>query len=325
MNNFHLKSAGNQPLRALPPLAALQAFERAATHLSFRRAAQDLALTPSAVSHQIRTLEEKLGVRLFARGGRSVRLTPEGERYLRTASAALAALDEATRDLMRAGQGGASKLRVSALPFFTSAVLLPSLGEFRRRHPDIEIHILATHDYADMDAPGVDLAIRYGRERSSGLRLEPLLDVGSLPVCAPTLLPKLVKPADLAHHTLIHVAPQPRAWQAWFKDRKIEGFVPKGELWLDNVPAAIEAAERGLGVALAMHPLIESREGFGKTLAAPFNLPPQRTETLYLVSRPEQTDDRKIVAFRRWLAEAVARASAGKLKDRRPAPRPRRS
>ncbi|TXL82290.1 LysR family transcriptional regulator [Vineibacter terrae] len=312
MKSAHLSSDHLSAAHAIPPLSALLAFERAATHLSFRRAAQELAITPSAVSHQIRGLEERFGVRLFARAGRSVRLTPDGERYLRAAAAGLSLLDEAGRDLHRRGRGGPRELRVSSLPFFTSAVLIPALATFARRHPDLTLHIEATHQYADFDSAGVDVAIRYGRERAAGLRLEPLANVYSQPVCAPRLARAGLKtPADLSRHVLIHVAQQPQSWPAWLKEMNLPSLEPRGHLWFDAVPAALDAAEQGLGVALAMHPLIRGRSGFGTRLVMPFEGRGQRTSTLYFVCRPEQAADRRISAFRRWLIEAVRQASGG--------------
>src|SRR6478672_6505812 len=124
MSNIHLSGPPDLPLRAIPPLAALLAFERAATQLSFRRAARDLALSPSAINHQIRGLEEQFGIKLFIRGARSVRLTTDGERYLAKVSVALATLQEAGRDMLRQRRDGDSELWISSLPFFTTTVLL---------------------------------------------------------------------------------------------------------------------------------------------------------------------------------------------------------
>src|SRR3954471_21575836 len=125
MSKIQPSATSDLPLRAIPPLTALLAFERAASQLSFRRAARDLALSPSAISHQIRGLEEQFGVKLFVRGARSVRLTADGERYLAKVAVALAGLQEASREITRQRRDGSGELWVSALPFFTSAVLLP--------------------------------------------------------------------------------------------------------------------------------------------------------------------------------------------------------
>jgi LysR family transcriptional regulator, glycine cleavage system transcriptional activator len=184
MNEIHLLEAPGSAFRAIPPLSALLAFERAATQLSFRRAARDLSLSPSAISHQIRGLEEQFGVKLFVRGARSVRLTADGERYLAKVAVALATLQDAGRDMLRRRHGGTDELWISSLPFFTSAVLLPALPDFKRRHPDLTLRIEATHQYADFNSSRVDVAIRYGREHSTGLKFEPLIAVKGLPVCS---------------------------------------------------------------------------------------------------------------------------------------------
>lgn len=296
--------------RLIPPLAALLAFERAATQLSFRGAARDLSLSPSAISHQIRGLEQQFGTKLFVRGARSVRLTLDGERYLAKVSAALATLQEASRDMLRQRRESSGELWISSLPFFTSAVLLPALPEFKRRHPQLTLRIEATHQYADFIGSRVDVAIRYGREHAAGLKVEPLVRVSGQPVCTPALVKAgLRRPEDLSREVLIHVTTQPRAWPAWLQQAGLPNLAPRGHLWLDSVPAMLEAAEHGLGVAIAIAPLIKARPGFGKKLVAPFAFEAAPSETIYLISRTEQARDRRIAAVRRWIADAVARAS----------------
>ncbi len=310
MNDIHPWVSADLPLRAIPPLTALLAFERAAAQLSFRRAARDLALSPSAISHQIRGLEALFGVKLFVRGARSVRLTADGERYFAQISVALAALREAGREMQRHRRDAGGELWISALPFFTSTVLIPALADFKRRHPALTLRIEATHQYADFNASRVDVAIRYGREHSAGLKFEPLIEVRGLPVCAPALIKGgLRRPEDLTRQVLIHLTSQPRAWPTWLKAAGIPELTPRGHLWFDSVPAMLEAAEQGLGVTLGMAPLIMARPGFGKRLAAPFDVPVSHMETIYLVSRTEQARDRRIGALRRWIVDAVGRAS----------------
>ena len=311
MNIHPLEAASSPlaPLRAIPPLTALLAFERAAAQLSFRRAARDLSLSPSAISHQIRGLEQQFGVKLFVRGARSVRLTADGERYFAKVSVALAALQDASRDMLRHRRDANAELWISSLPFFTSAVLIPALPEFKRRNPGLTLRIEATHQYADFNASRVDVAIRYGREHSAGLKFEPLVAVKGLPVCAPALVKGgLRAPEDLSREVLIHLTTQPRAWPAWLREAGLPQLAPRGHLWLDSVPAMLEAAEQGLGVTLGMSPLIKARPGFGKKLVAPFAFEATHSETIYLVSRTEQARDRRIAAVRRWIAEAVQRA-----------------
>lgn len=311
MSKTHQSVLRNAPIRSIPPLSALIAFQSAAIHLSFRRAARELALSPSAISHQIRGLEDRLGVRLFARSSRAIRLTAEGKEYLKTVSVALGHLEDASRAMLRRSRNARTELRISSLPFFTSTVLIPALGEFYRQHPELTLHIDATHSYADFDSRGVDAAIRYGKEKASGLKFEQLLKVSGIPVCSPSLVKaKLRQPADLLGAPLIHMSIQPNAWHAWFNEAGIAGQPTGNELWFDNVPAALEAAERGLGVALGMHPLIKSYKGFGKTLVAPFPPSANQKGTLFLVTRPEQSSDKHIAILRRWLVAAVKTATS---------------
>ena len=308
MKTHHLSDAPARASdsRALPPVTALLAFERAARLLSFRRAAQALALSPSAVSHQIRGLERRFGVRLFTRNGREVQLTEVGAQYLQRVSAGLALLDEASRDLQRLGRGAPRQLHLSALPFFANTVLIPKLQSFARRCPDVTLHIYTSHQYADFERSPVDAAVRFGRERSTGLKLEPLVAVRGLPVCAPSVAQSgLQRPHDLANQTLIHMSQRPQAWRTWLADVGAADLAPRAELWLDSVPAVLEAAAHGLGVALAMDPLIRAHPGFGTALVAPMPCGSERIETLYFVTRPERAHERNIECLRRWLHDAV--------------------
>tara|TARA_R110000868_G_scaffold20217_2_gene85797 strand:- start:12310 stop:13260 length:951 start_codon:yes stop_codon:yes gene_type:complete len=305
MKNIHRLRYCKMSSNTIPSIGALQAFRQAAVHLSFRRAADDLGLSPSAVSHQIRGLEALLGVRLFARTPHAVQLTSAGETYLEAVVLALDQLTLAGQNLLDRSNRGRHELRVSALPFFASTILLPHLAQLTDYYAGLHLRLEATHQYADFDASDVDVAIRYGKERTSGLRYEAILDVASMPVCSPSLASQISKLSDLDGHTLIHVSVQPESWSKWLAERKIGSLNQYRALWVDSVPAAIEAAEHGLGIALAMHPLVCAREGFGDRLIAPFT-PSKKENTYYLVMRSEQVGDRRILAFRKWLKAAVA-------------------
>jgi len=294
------------PSRGTPSLAALHAFERSASHLSFRRAAADLSLTASAISHQIRKLEEYLGVRLFVRDARPLALTAEGQRYLGAVSSGLAILGEASREMLRQGRGGAADLKVTAIPFFNQTVILPHLAEFRQRRSSVNIHVHASQDFVDVAGGQADVAIRLGRERATGLRLEPLLETCRMPVAAPSIAATLATPADLAGQTLIHVTSAPDAWAAWFRAAGLEVESPAGEIWVESGAAAIEAAEHGLGIALPLFPLVQLRPGFGQTIVAPFAIE-SSPQMMFFVTRPEHTHDRQVDAFRRFVFELVER------------------
>jgi LysR family transcriptional regulator, glycine cleavage system transcriptional activator len=304
MKSIHSKVAVTTA-QHLPSIVALRSFERAAARLSFKLAAQELAMTPSAVSHQVRGLERQFGVRLFARTGRSVALTLEGEKYLTTVKSALELLEKGGRALAPIA-GGQREIRISALPYFVSAVILPRMNEFLQNFPTVSLRIETSTQYADLESSGVDLAIRMGRERTAGLHVDKLLDVRAMPVCAASLAQgkhSIKKANDLTHHTLMQSAQQPSMWQAWLAEAGVPSLEPASEMWFDNVQLALEAAQLGLGVALAMDPIIKAWPGFGVTLVAPLAINTKTMLTYYAVCRPEQKDERVILALRRWLMQ----------------------
>jgi LysR family glycine cleavage system transcriptional activator len=196
--------------------------------------------------------------------------------------------------MLRHRRDAHAELWISSLPFFTSAVLIPALPEIKRRNPQLTLRIEATHQYADFNASRVDVAIRYGREHSTGLKFEPLVAVKGLPVCAAAPVKGGLKTTvALSREVLIHLTTQPRAWPAWLKEAGLSHLTPRGHLWL---------------VTLGMSPLVMARPGFGKKLIAPFAFEASHSETIYLVSRTEQARDRRIAAVRCWIVEAVGRA-----------------
>lgn len=297
------------PRRPLPQLSALQAFERAGARLSFRQAANDLALSPSAVSHQIRGLEDRLGIQLFSRERGAIVMTEAGRAYFQTVSRALNDLQDATRTLLEHRQDFAADLRIGVTPFFSSAVMLPALMELQSDGRPWRLHLETTDREIDFDKSGLDVAIRLGPGRVLGLRTFPLLEVRPMPICTPDIAATLRSPADLARHTLIHIERQPDTWRHCLGDLGEPDLTPAHDLWVDSGLAAVEAAEHGLGVALAMSPLIQRRKGFGRSLMAPFGDIATQAQTFYLICRPERADDRAILSFRRWLVRAIHRAA----------------
>lgn len=306
MSNVH----GENPYvpRGMPAIHSLIAFERAAFLGSFARAADVLGLTPSAISHAVADLEGRFGVRLFGRLGRSVRLTAEGEQYVAAVREALGVLDQAGRRLLRRADDRV--IKVSALPFFTSAVLIPHLSDFERRHPDFELRIETSSKYADFRRDDVDVAIRLGDAQAQGLNLLKLLEVRALPICSPRLLPGLRRIEDLRGQALIHVAQMPDAWAGWLADVGHTGLKGKRDLVFDTTVAAFDAVENGLGVGLGMDPLIRLAGGFGERLMAPFDRPGDRASSYYLVSRREDAQTAKVAAVSTWLKGVLRRVAA---------------
>lgn len=244
----------------LPPLASLRLFEAAARHASFKQAAEELGLTPSAVSHGIDTLETWLGAPLFDRSGRAVTLTAAGEDLLPYVSEGLSMI--ATGAHRVSPLLGARRIRVSVAPTFARRWLVPRLGRFRGRHPEIDLHIDTSHRQAVFPLDGVDLAIRMGPAPWPSARSELLFREALQPVAHPDLaarLPQRDGRIDWARAPLIHVASVENDWAAWVAAAASatgETLPPPGRgLHVDTVDLALEAAAQGLGVALARLPL----------------------------------------------------------------------
>lgn len=240
-----------------PAFAGLRAFQEAARARSFQEAARVLGLTPSAVSHRIRALEAELGGPLFVRQLRSVALTPLGAQLLRDIEPGFRSI--ATAVARARGAAENKRLKVSTLAFITNHWLIPRLAGFEACHPGIVIEIESANRLADFETDGVDVAIRNMAGPSAGLLARKLIDVRPEVLCAPALRdgPHPIRaPAHLVAHTLIHIAPRQEAWTQWLAAAGCAGLAPKGEITFDNIPAALEAAAAGRGVALAWAPLV---------------------------------------------------------------------
>ncbi|WP_205083156.1 LysR family transcriptional regulator, partial [Paracraurococcus ruber] len=231
----------------LPPLATLRAFEAAARHESLTLAAAELGVTPSAVSHQLRALEDALGTVLFLRTPRQLRLTPAGARLAAGLAEGLARIAAAVEEL-RAAEAE-TVLRVSALPLFTSAWLIPRLGGFETRAARLGLRVTLSldgrHAVADLARGEADIAIRNLPRRDPALATRRLLDLRAVPVCAPEMAARLATPADLAGATLIHVSARPEGWANWHAALGLPPPAPRAALAVDTVPAALDAAAAG--------------------------------------------------------------------------------
>jgi LysR family glycine cleavage system transcriptional activator len=296
--------------RRLPPLNAVRAFEAAARHLSFTRAAEELHVTQAAISHQIKALEERLGLRLFDRRHRALALTPAGQRYLPGVRAAFERLAAATDQLIGAEARGA--VTVSMISSFATKWLLPRLGRFRAAQPDIEVRITTSTELIDFGRDDVDMAIRYGRGRWPGTDAVRLVSEDIFPVCAPVLLKgaqPLKRPSDLAHHTLLHVGGFPEDWQVWLTAAGGEGVDPTRGPQFDMMMLALDAAANGLGVALGRTPLVAG-DLATRRLIKPFELEVAADSAYYVVTPAKRTLPPKVVAFRDWLLQEAGSAAA---------------
>jgi LysR family glycine cleavage system transcriptional activator len=292
--------------RKLPPLNALRAFEAAARHLSFKRAAAELHVTQAAVSHQVRALESQLGMPLFARLHRALALTPAGARYLPALSDAFDRLDEATLALR--ARPRTPRLVLSVVPSFGANWLVPRLGAFRARHPGIDLVVLSSSELADFARDPVDVGIRFGPGRWPGVRADLLLAEEYLPVVSPKLARgrrSLRKPDDLRRHTLLHDETHD-AWRAWLASAGVTGVDPERGVVFSDSSQLVAAAAAGQGVALARK-LLAAPHLRARTLVQPFKGSVPAEFAYYVVCAESRADEPAIRAFRQWiLAEARA-------------------
>jgi DNA-binding transcriptional LysR family regulator len=294
----------------LPPLHTMRLFEAAGRLLSFKLAAAELHVTPSALSHGIQTLEDWLGVPLFVRGNRSLALTEAGMAYLPQVRQALDLLARAGSGLP--GQAASTRLAISVAPSFGLHWLMPHLPRFQAAHPDIEIVIDTQHHPVDFPREGIDLAIRMGRGNWPGLTAIHLVQEHLVPVCAPGLAEGLRTPTDLAAVTLLRVAEVSEDWASWFELAGLAPIEATRSLSFDTIHMALEAAARGLGVAMGRLPLAADDLATGR-LVTRFG-PPRICATGYWLVAPPETQRRPAVrAFRQWIDAELRIAAATKM------------
>ena len=292
--------------KRLPPLNALRVFDAAARHLSFTKAAEELFVTQAAVSHQIKSLEEFLGLKLFRRRNRSLLLTEEGQSYYLDIKEIFTALNDATRKLQARSAKGA--LTVSLLPSFAIQWLVPRLTSFNADYPGIDVRIQAVDRDEEMKlADDVDVAIFYGRGNWPGLRVEKLYAEYLLPVCSPLLLTgdrPLTSPAALSQHTLLHDASR-RDWQAYTRQLGLNAInVQQGPIFSHSA-MVLQAAIHGQGIALANNVMAQTEIEAGR-LVCPFNDVLVSKNAFYLVCHDSQAELGKIAAFRQWILAKAA-------------------
>ena len=298
--------------KRLPPLNSLRVFDAAARHLSFTKAAEELFVTQAAVSHQIKSLEDFLGLKLFRRRNRSLLLAEEGQSYYLDIKEIFSSLNEATRKLQARSAKGA--LTVSLPPSFAIQWLVPRLSGFNSAYPGIDVRIQAVDREEDKLSDDVDVAIFHGRGNWPGLRAERLYAEYLIPVCSPSLLMGdnlLKEPADLGHHTLLHDASR-RDWLAYTKQLGLQQVnVQQGPIFSHSA-MVVQAAVHGQGIALVNNVMAQTEIEAGR-LVCPFNEVLVSKNAFYLVCHDSQAELGKIAAFRQWI---LARAASEQEKLR---------
>ena len=295
-----------------PPMSALRALEAAARHFSYSRAAEELHVTQSAISHQIRHLEQLWNVRLFERQGRRVVLTAAGQALVPVVRDFIERLGAILQELQ--GEDKRGVLRVSLLQSFAFKWLVPRLGHFNQRHPDIEVWLSTTEELVDFRNGQADIGIRLGRGQWPGLHSTLLLREYVFPVCSPHLLERLTpprNPADLLYYPLLRrytkdITPR---WRDWFRDAGVEvRKMPRGTLFSDS-SMALQAALDGQGVALARSAHVADDLQAGR-LVKLFNVYSESSVAYYIVCVQGKEEEPAIKAFREWLLEEAKTAQA---------------
>ena len=301
-------------MRFVPGTRALRTLEAAGRHLNFTRAADELGLTPAAVSHQIKEIEDQLGVVLFTRTSRSIRLTEAGAALCDASADAIDLLNRAVSRARKLTRGTAL-LKVTLDAQFAAKWLMRRVDGFRKLHPDIELRFDISYDVRDFDLDDVDVGIRFGTGKYPGLHAERLFDNMIIPVCSPRLLqsgPPLNVPRDLFNHTLVHIEWSQQGvtwpnWRMWMAAAGVDDFDDSRSIVFSNSSDAVQAAIDGSVVALADFAMVANDLSEGR-LVRPFDLGIRVSrEFAYFLVYPKATaDDPRVVAFREWILDEAA-------------------
>ena len=293
---------------AIPSLDLLEGFEAAARHLSFTKAGEELFLTQSAVSRQIKELEDQLGVRLFERRHRALALTEAGQQFYAATAQVLTTMRGATERL-RAATGRKRPLSVTTTHSFAALWLIPRLAGFTRTHPGVDVRITADTRVQDLERDGLDLAIRHGPPSLAGPDAVRLFGERVFPVCSPRLLKKnpLREPADLKNHCLLEYDdPEVRHpwlhWKTWLEVAGIADLRPAARLSFSGYEQIIPAAVAGHGVALGRTPLVRDLIA-SKELVAPFKPTADPARAYFVITSPSAANRPEVADFVAWLKE----------------------
>jgi LysR family transcriptional regulator, glycine cleavage system transcriptional activator len=307
--------------RRLPQLSALRAFEAAARHVSFTRAAEELSVTQGAVSHQVKALESELGVKFFNRERQRLSITKAGREYLTVVRDALDRIANGTERLVQRQSSG--MLTVSTSPDFAAKWLVHRLGRFAEAHPEIDLRVSATMHHVDFASEDVDIAVRHGDGHWPGLHVTRLCSEHLFAVCSPAVASKLVRPADVLKLPMLHLDDR-TAWFAWLDAAGVTGTDAIHGPTLNRASMLIDAAADGQGIALARTTLA-AWDLINRRLVRPFPVALPLSKSYWIVSPKATACLPKLVAFREWLLaqanddtrhlEALANARVPQLRN----------
>jgi LysR family glycine cleavage system transcriptional activator len=289
-------------LRRLPNLAALRAFEAAARHQNFSRAAAEIHLTHGAISHQVRALEEELGVLLFTRNGKRLTVTPEGAQFAQVLRKSLDEIANAAEAMRSASQH--QRLTVSSIPSFAARWLAPRLGKFIDLHPEIELMLQSSSYLQDLALDAIDVGLRFGMGRYPGLEVEELMGDYFYPAVSPHYnggqLP--ATPAALAHATLLR---SDEIWSPWFAAAGVDLPEPTGGLLFHDSSMLVRSAVNGDGVGLVRH-VVAAQEIASGELVRLFDVSVKSDRAYYFACTASAARKPQVIAFHTWLLREIA-------------------
>lgn len=295
----------------IPPISSLRAFEAAARHGSFTRAAAELNVTQAAISYRVKVLEQRVGVALFDRKNRSIVLTPAGKSYLIAIREALERLEQATERAILLHRKKHT-LRVFVMQAFASLWLVPRLERFHERAKDVEVSVVCRiggsgpqFGPGDFDRHGIDAAILLTHQiaEDDGLVREKLAGDCAVAVCSPTLPENgrpLERPSDLRHHTILHAHSWPEAWEQWFGATKAARVKPNREIWLQHTGLTVQTAVSGLGVAIA-HLALVTDDLRQRRLICPIHISVNLERGYFFVCKRQRAEAPEVVEFKEWI------------------------
>ncbi|WP_169568380.1 LysR substrate-binding domain-containing protein [Sneathiella limimaris] len=284
----------------IPSISGLRAFEASARYLSFNQAAEELNVTPGAISRQIQSLEEFLGKSLFHRSHRKVTLTAVGRQYLSEIAPSLQKISAASQRLK--SEPRRNKISICAYPTFAIRWLIPRWAALHEAFPDMDIQLTTSLNPTDFEDESFDISlqvVKEGTERK-GFQIDKLLDVATYPVCSPELAKRIQKPEDLANVNLLHESPRPTDWPRWLKIAGIESIDGNKGLNFESADMALHAAIEGVGVAIGIDALIEEDVARGR-LVKLFDIPRLSRFPFQVVTPLNSMSNPRLVELRNWL------------------------
>lgn len=285
----------------LPPFSGLRAFEASARYLNFSRAAEELNVTQSAISHQVKSLEDFLGVRLFVRTHNSINLSKQGQAYLLPVRDAIEMISNATSRIRN--RHDSTTLTISLLPTFATRWLIPRLPDFQDSYPRIDVRLSTSIAMVDFNQTDVDVAIRYGKGGWQGLYSKVLMREEIFPVCSPSLLQgkqMLKEPAELLKYPLLHNLSHPGEWQMWLTATSLGEISPQRGHSFESSDLALQAAVEGMGMALGRRPLVNKVLESGE-LIAPLSMEVSSDYQYYFVCPENHLQRQNVTSFHAWL------------------------